>query len=878
MNDVTQHKHKNSRIGSIALQIFLVVMFFALMITFTSIYVSNMVREQLRSEAQAMLTEAQLRIEKEFDEADSMIRVISNTIRRMYADQQDVEAIRVYMKDISNTLYSEEVGFEFDELFGYFDAYNGVFIHNTGWEPPHGYRASERGWYQKAVEADGDVAFTSIYISARTERPMVGFSQLVKDDQGNQIAVICLALKLDMIKDLVNQLRLTDSGFAVMVTRENNYVTFPDPTVIGKNMKDVVPQLYREASRVEVVTEYEMINYYGISSIVYSRTLNIGWRIFLITPKVEYHRPLYALIQTVVLMGVAFTGVLSVILIRLGVIRNRIEKENREKSLRLEKLKQTKEADKRTRIMLDRVPFGVCFWNKNGELIECNTTMLRLFDAKDQETFAQEFLQYSPEYQLDGRSSEEMYHNLFAQAFHDKYIVFEWMHQTKEQNLIPCEITLILVDYKGEQAILSCTHDLREIKKVLLEMKRVQDDLRVARNIAEESNRVKSKFLAMVSHEIRTPMNVILGITESNLQCDTLEVSVRDSFDKIYNSGEILLNIINDILDLSKIESGNFELFPARYQFASLVNDITQMNKLLLDHKSLEFIIHVDENIPAQLYGDELRVKQILNNILSNSYKYTDEGEVVLSFNLLEENPSGHNVVLSFSVKDTGRGMSEDQVARLFHEYARFNVESDRTTTGTGLGMAITHNLVSLMGGTITVESELGVGTLIVITIPQGMESVKRIGTELAQNLEQSRIIDKRYTTRQKIVRTPMPYGRVLLVDDMETNLDVAELLLRPYQLQIDKVKSGFAAIDQILEGKEYDLIFMDHMMPQMDGIETTMHIREHGYTKPIVALTANAIVGQSEVFLSNGFDGYISKPIDTRQLHETLNRFVKRD
>ena len=878
MDDGERTQKGKIRIDSVGLQIIIVIIFFGLMVVFTGFYVSNMVRTQLQREAQATLTEAQLRIEQEFNEADSMIRVISSTIRRLSNDNQDVATIRSYIEDTAVTLKSEDVGFQFDELFGVFDTYDDIFLHDTGWEPPPDYVPSERVWYQKAVEAGGNVVFTSVYESARTGNTLVGFSQQVNDFQGNRIAVICLAIKLDDIRYFVEQVGLTESGFAVLITEDFEYIAFPNPDLIGQNMKDVVPQLYQEASRVEVVHEYEMVNYYGVSSIVYSRTLNIGWRLFLITPKEEYYQTLTGLTRVIVLMGISFAVILSAILVRLGMIRKKIDHENREKTIRIVELNQAKVADERTRIMLDLVPFGVCFWNQNADMIDCNTTMLRLFDAKNQETFARDFLQYSPEYQPDGSSSVEAYRMYFKKAFEVGYLVVEWTHQMKDQYLIPCEITLLRVNYKGEQALLSCTQDLREIKKVLLEMKRVQDDLRIARNVAEESNRVKSKFLAMVSHEIRTPMNVILGITESNLQLDVTAMDVKESFEKIYNSGELLLNIINDILDLSKIESGKFELIPAKYQFASLVNDVSHMNMMRLDHKSLNFTLHIDENIPVELMGDELRIKQILNNILSNAYKYTETGEVVLSFHVHEYQLDPQNqVILSFSVKDTGRGMTEDQVSRLFQEYTRFNVESDRTTTGTGLGMAITSNLVNLMNGTISVESELGVGSIFIVTIPQGLVSDKTIGFELAQNLEQLRLIDRRYTGKEKIKREPMPYGKILLVDDMDTNLDVAELLLRPYQLQVEKVKSGFEAIDRVLEGKQYDIIFMDHMMPQMDGIETTMHIREQGYQRPIVALTANAIVGQSDVFLSNGFDGYITKPIDTRQLNETLNRFVKR-
>ena len=393
---------------------------------------------------------------------------------------------------------------------------------------------------------------------------------------------------------------------------------------------------------------------------------------------------------------------------------------------------------------------------------------------------------------------------------------------------------------------------------------------------AEHANRAKSDFLATMSHEIRTPLNAIIGITEIQLQNESILESTRVALDKIYNSGGLLLGIINDILDLSKIEAGKLELVIGDYEIASLINDTAQLNIMRIGSKPIDFELEVDENIPSILSGDELRVKQILSNLLSNAFKYTAKGLVRLTVTS-ETGPEDDTVVtIVFGVSDTGQGMTAEQVNQLGNEYSRFNQHANRTTEGTGLGMSITKNLIRLMNGALSVESEPGKGSVFTVNLPQRKVSSEVLGRELADNLSQFRGAAKTQLKREPIERSYMPYGSVLVVDDVETNIYVATGLMEPYGLRIDSADSGFAAIDKVKDGNIYDVIFMDHMMPKMDGIEATKLIRESGYDHPIVALTANAVVGQSDIFLSNGFTDFVSKPIDVRQLNAVLNKLVR--
>ncbi|GBU27333.1 hybrid sensor histidine kinase/response regulator [Treponema sp. R8-4-B8] len=391
----------------------------------------------------------------------------------------------------------------------------------------------------------------------------------------------------------------------------------------------------------------------------------------------------------------------------------------------------------------------------------------------------------------------------------------------------------------------------------------------------------KSNFLATMSHEIRTPLNAILGMTEIQMQDSSHPPATSEAFIKINNSGNLLLNIINDILDLSKIEAGKLELVPVKYEVAKLINDIIQLNYIRYVSKPIEFIIEIDENIPAFLVGDDLRIKQVLNNLLSNAFKYTDEGQVTLAVNAECVGRGGGAVIVTliFQVSDTGQGMTSEQVNKLFDEYTRFNMEANRTTEGAGLGMTITRNLVDLMYGKINVKSAVNEGTVITVRLPQKTDGIGIsgiIGKEMAENLRQFKLNNSIQSKKAQITRDYMPYGYILIVDDVETNLYVAKGLMTPYGLKIDIATSGFEAIDKIKEGNNYDVVFMDHMMPKMDGIEAAKQLRKLGYTKPIVALTANALAGHAEMFLRNGFDDFISKPIDIRQLNTVLNKLIR--
>ncbi|MCL2263929.1 MAG: response regulator [Defluviitaleaceae bacterium] len=415
--------------------------------------------------------------------------------------------------------------------------------------------------------------------------------------------------------------------------------------------------------------------------------------------------------------------------------------------------------------------------------------------------------------------------------------------------------------------------------EIHLLLKRQNAELQESVRSAEVASNAKSEFIAVMSHEMRTPLSAIIGFTELSLESDGLSKELFSNLINIRNAGTTLLNIISDILDISKIETGKFELIPVEYNTASILSDVLSQSILYSADKPIEFKLTIDEKMPARLYGDELRVKQILNNLLSNAFKYTHEGEVEL---ILDCKIELNNVLITAIVKDTGIGISEENLESVFEDYTQADMTANREITGTGLGLSIARRLSKRMRGGIEVESVQGKGSTFTMKILQKFVSEKVISPEDILSLQNLRYVEKT-KNHTKQPRIKLPNARILVVDDVDTNLAVAKGLLRRYSINCDCVTNGVDAIYAIKnKTAHYDAIFMDHMMPDMDGIEATKIIRgidtEYAKNIPIIAFTANALVGNEEMFLANGFQAFISKPIEISRLDNVVKKWVKPD
>ena len=752
--------------------------------------------------------------------------------------------------------------------------------------------------------------------------------------------------------------------------------------------------------------------------------------------------------------------------------------------------KSVTEADERHNIMLNATPLCCELWDFNLNVIDRNEETVKFFGLKGSSN-VDGILEFSPEFQPDGQSSVDKAAMYVRKVFEEGRCVFDWTHKLPDGTLVPAEVTLVRVDYKGEDIIAAYTQDKREYSRMLNEInqfssilgnilnsinsmiyitvpqtgeilfinesmkkhfgikgepigqicyKILQKDMdrrcdfcpcfqldndpekiieweeknsltgrsysnmdryifwhdgrRVhlqhsvdltelinAKEQAEQGSNAKSEFLAKMSHEIRTPMNAVLGMTELALREKDLD-AVKKHVLTVKQAGSNLLSIINDILDLSKIETGKMEIILEEYLLAPLLNDVISIIRMRTIDTRLRFVVNIDSKIPNALIGDDTRIRQSILNLLSNAFKFTEKG--FIQFSVSSERIDDKTINLIMEVKDTGRGIKHENLNKLFGAYTQFDVDINQDIEGTGLGLAITKSIVNAMDGEIDVQSEFRKGSTFTIILPQKISSPQYMASVLKpaeknvilyerrslyansiiysieslgvsckhvtsdsefrnriSNQEQDFIFisyimykknqeiilkykdikkivvltefgetipDKNINflampihsmsiadilngvsssisyneTNELIVRFTAPGARVLVVDDINTNLHVAEGLLHPYKMSVDLCNNGSDAIG-LLKTNQYDLIFMDHKMPVMDGIETTQYIRwlgdENEYFKniPIIALTANAVSGIKEMFVKHGFNDFLSKPIDTIMLNAVLEKWIPR-
>lgn len=527
-------------------------------------------------------------------------------------------------------------------------------------------------------------------------------------------------------------------------------------------------------------------------------------------------------------------------------------------------------------IVLQYMQDGIMIVGNHGKIIQISQNAKKILNIKDDE------LDQNISTLLFKDPRNDSFNELILSTIYEKnQIKNEIQEYYSGDKLYILTVTASCIQLENRTLILLIFNDitdlyeLKDARQALQKIQNVNKELLMAKAEAEKANLAKSNFLSNMSHEIRTPLNAVLGMNEMIMR-ECYDSQILSYAKSIKDSGKMLLSLINDILDFSKIESGKMDLIPVEYNLGNMLRDLYHMTVFRAQDKSLEVSFEMeDKNTPAKLLGDEVRIKQIVTNILTNAVKYTQSGGVYLTVSYKQEDVESDSIILVVRVKDTGIGIKEEDIHKLFKEFERIEEKRNRNIEGTGLGMSITLALLHLMNGNIRVNSEYGKGSEFIVEIPQQVVGDSKL-IDWRPDSEESDY--EAVAKRDKIIA---PDAKILVVDDNPMNRMVIKNLLKRTEIAVDTAENGFQCLDMV-KAEKYDMIFMDHMMPDLDGIETLNRMKQCGENKnvntPVIMLTANAIAGVREQYLNTGFCDYLSKPIESDKLEQIICLYIDDD
>ena len=807
-------------------------------------------------------------IDKFIKTTDVMSGILNDMLASGASDEEVDKVMREHSKNAKKSIFSKTDGF--------YSYYNGTFIGYESWNPKSRYIVEEHSWYKEIVNGKGKIVMTEPFVDEVNNVYMFTIGQLLSDNK----SVIAIDLSVEDIQDSnFDFLNGSIEGKSFIISAKGVVIASSDKDMIGTNAYKK-NGILADASKSNIKNRHQcQVKYNGHNYFIYLREIYDGWyTVSAISTENAIKKQNY-------FSAFELISLFAIVLVLMMLVYHSIKKNIESASL-------DSRLNSAAKVYI--YMHSIDLISDTFEEIKCSSQSLRnaldngitkasihLRDAIMQLTSdsdREDMLKFADFYTLSERLNKTNTITREFKTVNGQYCRGRFIVEKRSDDGLVTNVVWAVESIDAEKRkILKLEEERRfaELERQRAERERLNAEnerlnAMLDKKQAEDANKAKSSFLSNMSHEIRTPINSIIGMNEMILrESDNPQILKYAQNAKL--SSMTLLGIVNDILDFSKIEAGKLDIINVDYDISSMLIDLVNMMKSRIEEKGLEFIVDVDPDTPVIFNGDEIRIKQVITNLLTNAAKYTPKGSVTFSIGYLKGD-SDNEGSLKVTVEDTGIGIKEEDIEKLFNAFERIDEKRNRTIEGTGLGMNITQRLLALMNSELNVKSVYGKGSVFSFVIKQKVINSQGIG-DFNERLERS--YSKCSAYKEKLIA---PEAHILVVDDTSMNITVFVNLLKKTEMDIDTAESGDKCI-KLTNNKKYDIIFLDHRMPNKDGIETLAELKSlsdnPNIDTPVICLTANALSGAREEYLAAGFSDYLSKPIDPEKLEETIIRFL---